>query len=252
MKYRALVTPLTLLAMALPAYAQDADAPPLGEETCMPTQGMKEAMAKFDGLKPERIDTVRAALKLTVNTDDENIVPERIEIRDVGEPQPLTLDPVMRTADLTPILPSLSDEAQLCIVHPDLGDDVSPEDANYGISIGMGVRFLETPGTHTLAELEEGMKDGRAHYRKMAGAMGFMVPKFGHVAVAGADPENPPRLWATKAGEDLGEPKSEFINGGRLVSLDDVEDMGADGVRIEGDYRLSPSPDAKTVERFMR
>jgi hypothetical protein len=35
------------------------------------------------------------------------------------------------------------------------------------------------------------------------------------------------------------------------VAFDILEDMGADGVRIEdGYYRMSPSPDAETVEKF--
>lgn len=82
--------------------------------------------------------------------------------------------------------------------------------------------------------------------------MGFMVPKFDHLAVAGNDPQDPPRLWATRDGQDIAEPDGVLMNGGRLIAVKDLEKMGADGIRVEGNYRLSPSPDAKTVEKFTK
>ena len=253
MNYTALMTSLCLLTIAAPVFAQEADSssPEIGNETCIPAQGMKDAFVKFDGLKPERIDTVRAGLNLTVQTNNDFFLPERIEFRDGAEPIPVPLNVKTRTAELTPFLPTVSDEARLCIVHRDLSDEPVAF-ANYGMSLGLSVRFIETPGTHSLAEIEDGLKDGRAHFKKMAGVGGFMVPKFDHVAVSNHDPENPPRLWATKDGADIGEPESILVNGGRLISVEEVKDMGADGIRVEGDYRLSPSPDAKTVEKFMQ
>lgn len=244
-----LLTSLSLGAFASNALASEAEAAPTNEESCLPTKGMKDAMAKFDGLDADQLDTVRAGMSLSIETKESILLPKKIEFRDGDEIVPLTLDPDTKTIALTSYLPSLSDESRLCIVHPTLdGEEIMW--AKYGVGLEMSVRFQETPGTHTLSEIEDGLKDGRAHYKKMAGAMGFMVPKFDHVAVGGNDPENPPKLWATKNGEDIAEPEGELMNGGRLVSVKDLEKMGADGIRIEGDYRLSPSPDAKTVEKF--
>lgn len=249
---------LSILCISLSVTtAQSQDAPPtMGPETCLPVESLKESLSQFDGLKPDRLDTVRAGLTLSMppketEADMPLTQPDRVEVREGDTILPLTLDPDRHQIVLTDIVPTLSETAQLCIVDTDL-DGLPATERPYSVDFGLGVRFLETPGTHTMDELEDGLKDGRSHYKKMAGAMGFMVPKFGHMAVAGDDPENPPRLWGTREGQDLTEPDFVLINGGRLVSFKDLEKMGADGIRIEGDYRLSPSPDAKTVEKFMK
>ena len=242
-----LLTSLTFGGFASGAFAQDAEAPQAVKESCLPLKPMKETMGKFDSLKPERVDTVRAAMQLTVKGD---LLPRGIEARDGETRTPLTIDQETHSVQLAPVLASLSDDAELCILHPDIAEETLKE-AGYGIGIQMGVRFHETPGTHTLAQIEDGLKDGRAHYRKLVGATGFLVPKFDHLAVAGHDPENPPRLWAVKDGEDVAQPDGILLNGARLISLDELEETGADSVRIDGYYRLSPSPDADAVRKYM-
>ena len=242
---------MSFASSALDGVASDAVTEPINEESCLPTESMKEMMAKFDELDADRRDTVRAGLKLAVDAKDTILRPERIEFRDGEARVPLTLDEETQSVTLTPHLASLSDEARLCIVHPALSEEQTLL-PRYSIGIEMGVRFVETPGTHSIKQIEDGLKDGRAHYKKMAGAMGFMVPKFDHLAVAGNDPQDPPRLWATRDGQDIAEPDGVLMNGGRLIAVRDLEKMGADGIRVEGNYRLSPSPDAKTVEKFTK
>lgn len=249
-----LLSIFTTLSFGLAAsdgVAKDAVADPTNEESCLPTKSMKETMAKFDELDADRRDTVQAGIKLAVDAKDTILRPERIEFRDGDARVPLTLDEETQSVALTPHLPSLSEDARLCIVHPVL-DPSEVMMARYSVGIEMGVRFVETPGTHSIEQIEDGLKDGRAHYKKMAGAMGFMVPKFDHLAVAGNDPQDPPRLWATRDGQDIAEPDGVLMNGGRLIAVKDLERMGADGIRVEGNYRLSPSPDAKTVEKFTK
>jgi hypothetical protein len=238
-----------LLGAATTAYAEDI--PELaGEEFCLPAGEIKDTIDKFDSLKPEKRDTVGPDLTLKFELEENEIMPERIELRDVDAVVPVRFDDKHRSIGFIDQLRSVSKAASLCIVDPARANRAQ-DDRGFVVDINMGVRFKETPGTHPLSQIEDGMKDGRSHYKKMVGAMGFMVPKFDYLAVAGDDDTAPPRLWATAQGVDLGEPEFELYDGARMVSVDALEDMGADGVRIEdGYYRMSPSPDAKTVAKF--
>ncbi|WP_298915173.1 hypothetical protein [uncultured Algimonas sp.] len=238
-----------LAAFVAPVLAQDAPEP-LGRDYCFETADMTAMLRKFDGLKDRKRDTVGAEFALGFDLQDGEALPERAELRDGTAVTPIAFDAHHRSTGLTPMLAAASDAAELCIVDPARAGR-RPMDMGYRLNMGLGIRFLRTPGTHGLAEIEDGLKDGRSHYKKMAGAMGFMVPKFDHVAVAGRDEDNPPRLWATADGADIGEPAFTLYDGARLVDVDVLEAMGADGIRIaDGYYRLSPSPDAETVAKF--
>lgn len=241
-----------LLAVAAPAYAEETeDAPqPLGEEYCLPAGGINETLAKFDSLKAAKRDTVGPDLALSVKLQDDEIMPERVELRDVDTVIPLRFDDKNRSIGFVDQLRDVSNTASLCIIDPARAERTRA-DRGFLVDINMGVRFKETPGAHSIDQIEDGLKDGRSHYKKMVGAMGFMVPKFDYIAVAGEDEATPPRVWATSGGVDLGEPEFEIYDGARMVGIKALQDMDADGVRIEdGYYRMSPSPDAKTVAKF--
>lgn len=244
-----LATALMALSLATPAYAQDA-AELLEADYCRPAGGVSETLAKFDSLKASKRDTVGPDLTLRLALDEDEPMPERVELRDGETVLPITFDADNASIGFTDQIRQVSDAASLCIVDPDRAGRTRT-DRGFGVNMNMGVRFKDTPGTHSLTQIEDGMKDGRSHYKKMAGAMGFMVPKFDYIAVAGQDKTNPPHVWATANGLDLGQPEFELYDGARMIGLKTLEAMGADGVRIEPvDYRMSPSPDAKTVAKF--
>ena len=245
---------LVLILLAPTALAQDDDAPRLMDaEWCFGTKRMAEQMRKFAKLKPEKRDRVGASFEIAFTLEPGEAPPERIELRDGETVRPIALTrsgDILRSENIGAIAQRASDTAKICTVDPArAGRPVS--DPGYQLDIGMGVRFLETPGTHGLSDIEDGLKDGRSHWKKMAGAMGFMVPKFDHIAVATDDRDNPPTVTALKDGQPIGAVEGEYYDGARLVPMDALEDMGADAIRVEAAvYRLTPSPDAKTVARF--
>lgn len=244
-----LTASLLALILAAPSYADDA-AVPLDADYCRPAGGVSETLAKFDSLKAGKRDTVGPDLTLRLTLDEGETMPERIELRDGDTVLPIIFDATNASIGFTDQIRQLSDAANLCIVDPDRAGRMRT-DRGFVLNMNMGVRFKETPGTHSLDQIEDGLKDGRSHYKKMVGAMGFMVPKFDYIAVAGPDQANPPQVWATAKGMDLGQPDFELYDGSRMIALTTLETMGADGVRIEAtDYRMSPSPDAETVAKF--
>ncbi|MGB6230640.1 MAG: hypothetical protein WBF53_11010 [Litorimonas sp.] len=243
---------LLLTFATVPAWAQDVDTPrTLPAEDCFPVEEIKKSLSKFDSLKASKRDTVAAELSLEIALEEGEAMPERYELRDGERVLTVLFDDRNRSVELTDQLRDVSDAAVMCNVDPAREGRLVSE-RGYGLAFGMGVRFIETPGFHTLEDIEKGLKDGRSHYKKIVGAMGFMVPKFDYIAVAGHDEDKPPRVIAMLAGSDIGEPAFELFNGGRMVEIDTLEEMGADGIRIDADYyRMNPSPSIETVKRFM-
>lgn len=239
----------SLLALAAPSAKAD-DAPkPLGPEFCIPTADMTKMLGKFAGLKASKRDTVGPDFRMSIETDEGEAMPERVELRDGEAVMPIAFDDMGRSVGLQQRVLDASEDASLCIVDPARAERTF-EAVGYTVDFGMAVRFKETPGTHSMEEIEDGLKDGRSHYKKMVGAMGFMVPKFDHIAVAGDDEDTPPTVMAMRDGQDIGAPDFERHDGARLIAMETLEDMGADGIRVIGDYRMSPSPDAETVAKF--
>jgi hypothetical protein len=255
MKHLALICALSLLAT--PAFAEEAEpteTPIFEGEFCFPTADLKKELSKFEKLDTDKRDTVGAVFTVAFTLEDDVAPPESVELRDGEAVKPFPFsrygDQVM-TANLTGDIVAASDTAELCAVDQEKAGRAF-DDMGYEFDMGLNVRFLDTPGTHDLTQLKDGMKDGRSHWKKMVGAMGFMVPKFDHIAVAGIDAENPPIVTALKDGVPVGTPEGEVFDGARMIDIDALEDLGADAVRIDADYyRLTPSPDAKTVKRFM-
>ncbi|MGB3456124.1 MAG: hypothetical protein WBA35_07165 [Litorimonas sp.] len=257
---RPALLPALFLALlsAAPAWAEEAaeaskpmEPKPMEEEFCIGAAGFVEWFDTFAGLKPSRLDTVGAEMVMRFDFDPDEAPPERVELREGNTVRVLPFEEDGVRILLTEIVPGLPEAAQICVVDPDRAGRMHAT-RGYRFGFGSGVRYRSRSGTHDLAELEDGLKDGRAHYRKMAGAMGFMVPKFDHVAVAGNDPDAPPLLFATRGGQDLGALEGELLSGGRIVPMEALEALGADGVRVEDrPYRLSPSPSPKMVRRFM-
>ena len=252
---------LFLALLCTPALANDVDAPKRMEtEYCFGTRGYLKQLAKFDELKPDRRDTVGPVLEMVFTMEEGEAATQRAELRQGEQVVPIPLTQTgdeVRSGNLAALLRERRAEIEdggeglrLCVVDP--AREGRPwNDPGYSLQPGFGVRFHDSSGTHSLAQLEDGAKDGRRHWKKMAGAMGFLVPKFDHVAVANADRDNPPAVTALRGGVAVGAVEGEYYDGARMVSLDALEALGADAIRVEADtYRLTPSPDAKTVARF--
>lgn len=242
---------MALPAIATPAQAQEGPAPAditPEDEFCFPAKDITKQINKMEDLKDSKRDTVRVFFEANIGVPEGQPYPERLEVRDADQITPIKVDLVSgRTLNMQDTLRTASEDAQMCIIDP-YREQRGEEKMSFGVSMRVG--FIETPGTHSLAQIEDGLKDGRSHYKKMAGAMGFMVPKFGHIALASDDKDNPPRAFITRAGADIGEPEFEIYDGARLIDVDQIEAMGGDGLRVDGPYRMSPSPDAKTIAKF--
>ena len=240
----------SLLLFATSAWAED-ELRPL--ETCGPFGEALDLVAEFDELDADRRDVVDVPLRARFILEDGEPAPDRMFFRVGGTETDLRIAPDGNVERLFEVASTLStDGLELCS-HDSFLEGKPRKEASRNFAVGMLPEYTNLSGTHTLAELEEGLDDGRKFYKKMApGAVSFLVPKLTHIAVAHPldDLDNLPTVTALKDGAPLGPVATEMFRTSLLIDLDDLEEMGADSLRVEGDYRLFPVPDAKTMRRF--
>ena len=246
--FRALL-PLVLL---LPAAAlADDELRPLTQ--CNPFWDAVEALDEFADIDADRRDVVDVRPRPRFPAMDGVPLPDRMFFR-LGETErDLAITPRGEVLGVFDTARELGEDAEICVTDPHFAG--TPADAP-GREFHMGFlpEFLNSSGTLTVAELEKGTKDGRKFFKKLVpGPVSLLVPKFDHVMASHPfdDTTALPRVFALRGGVELGEVEMEPLDNTRLFSLDALEDLGADAIRIEGDYVLYPVPDAKTIRRFM-
>ena len=245
-----------ILAMTSPAFADDSanDSEPKlrGDEQCFPFGGAVKQFNKFSNLKPEKRDTVglAPAAKLTVKEEGE-AYPERLFIRDNGVETDLIIDADGHVTNFGLIFEA-SEDVSLCAYDPSrAGTPV--EDDSISFSMDMDIQYLENTGYHDLATLKDGLKDGKSHYKKMAGAMSFMVPKMSYVMIAYDAEDTPAQFKAVKDGIEIDVPTPDLFCDEPMISIETLEDMGADGLKVMGGtYKLMPTPSPKMLAKFAR
>jgi len=114
------------------------------------------------------------------------------------------------------------------------------------------VHFLTNSGYHDLATLEDGLKDGKSHYKKMVpAAMRMLVPSLKYVMIEYDVEDTPPQFTAVKGQEPIEGLEHETFCELAMIKVIDLEKLGADGLKIMGGaYNLTPVPGVKTLKRF--
>ena len=214
---------------------------------------LADAWDEFEEIDADRRDVVDILPAMRMEPTDGLPLPERLFLKTAsGEVDfPLDADGVVQGDVVRAV--HANGGGMLCSTDPARAGTSLDE---YGIDVVMGMlpQVIERPGTHSLAQLEEGADDGRKFFKKMApGIVSFLVPKLDHYAVSHPldDDTNLPTVHAFAGERDLGPVPMERFDVSQLMSLEYLEELGADSIRITGPYRLFPMPDAKTVRRFM-
>lgn len=238
----------TALAPALAA-AQD---PP--DTRCAEVGEAVELLDRLGRVEADRRDVVDVRPRPRFTTTDGAPLPQQVWLRNRERSVAVRVAPDGAVeGDLLGDARSLGKRAEMCVRDPRIADGTA--DNAFGFQAGLFPEFVSTSGTHTLAELREGGRDARSFYRKMVPAlMRPLVPSLRHVAVSHPldDTDALPRVTAWRGAEALGSPPMEPVEPTQLLALDTLDALGADRITVEGDYRLFPVPDAKTLRRFMQ
>ena len=219
-------------------------------ENCIKVGWISEKLQKFAELKPEKTDTVgvtpTAQLKLEESSEP---YPERYFIKDQGVETDLPIAPDGQLLGFEK-LRHASQDVELC--HYDPHRAGLPFDAD-GVSLGMNtdVQFHNQSGLHSLAEIKDGLKDGKSHYKKSAGALAIFVPKMSHVMIKYDDETQPLEFTPMKGETELMDPVEIIYCVLPMIKVKDLEGIGADSLRIlGGPYRLLPVPGLAAMKRF--
>jgi len=246
---------LAVLTTVPPAFAQDKST---GEPEqvlreriiCFPAESIIKLMSKFQKIDADKRDSVDMLFNAGFEIKDDGVLPERIFLRDNDIETDLTLSadgsvPDFGTVALAP------ESSEMCFDDPSregrprTGKEIS-------FSLDSDVQFLEKTGYHDMATLQDGLKDGKSHYKKMApGPMKLFIPKFSHVMVQYEDDETRPQFTAMTGQNPIEGLGFETFCDNALIKIQDIKALGGDGLKVTGGaYKLLPVPGAKTLAKF--
>ena len=219
---------------------------------CLPAKKIIKLVHNFDGLKPEKKDTVGVTPEMRLTLSEGGSLPERIYFREGTQEHKFNMDKDGVVTDFARI-GTMSKKGELCMQGQQF---IGKAEGASGINLSMdfNIRFKSTSGKHTVAELIDGTKDGKSHYKKMfPGPMALMVPKMTHVGITYLDDLETvkPNIYAEKSGNEISGLLVEKFGSMFVVGIEDLQSLGADSLKIEGgEYELTPIPSIKKMKKF--
>ena len=219
-------------------------------ENCFDAGWVSSKLRKLATLNADKTDTVGVSPSARYILDGSTQhYPERVYIKDQGEQTefPVSLDGRLLGFEK---ISSASDDVEFC--HYDPKRAGLPFDADgIKLNINTEIQFHNQSGAHSLDEIKDGLKDGRSHYKKIAGALSIVVPKMSHIMIEYEDETLALDFTAMKSGTPLTKPVPVIFCGSPMIKVKDLEDIGADGIIISGgDYTLLPVPGLAAMKRF--
>jgi len=229
MRNRLLMT--SLLVAMLPATA-------LAKDDCTDAKDIINVVKSFYDPKPELIDKIDVELNLSLTGLDGYADPTGLLYR-YGEAQvKLDLDEEGRVLGLEQAL-DFHKDGELC----KLVDGAIPiDDGKDSAQANMSFRFIysDTDGSHDMADIYEGAKDGSKIMKSLApGGLGFVVPGLKTLMLKPADKDRTaPNVRFLMKGTDVPMPKFASIGTTRLFRLKDIKARKATQILIDGPYEL--------------
>jgi len=223
------------------AYAQDTPA----AEKCFPVKTATDNL-KAASLKPEKRDHVDSFLKAFFADVETRSLPMKLYIKSDDAREDFIVRETGGVQDFQAKILAASPEAQIC--------GLAREDGKIGLGMSTSVRFKNQSGTHTLAEILDGLKDGKSHHKKnLGGAKAMFVPKMTHIAIIYDDPlyddsGAAPVVTAIAGGETTPVALERYSNMW-VADVDSLEDSDVETITIGGGtYELHPVPSIKKMK----
>lgn len=238
--------------ISAPTLAEGKDDTPALRElvTCSPSKNITKLIAKVQGMDAEKRDVVDSIFEAKFTVHDGGSLPKRIFLRDYGVEEAFTLNPDGTIVDFQKI-GSASETAEMCTEDPTrIGTPRGGDGLKF--SLNSDVVFLENPGYHDLTSLNEGLTDGKSHYKKMVPApMRMIVPKMTYVMIDYDNDDTDIQFAAMSGQTPMPGLSHELFCDNAMIKIEDIEEMGGDGLKIMGGaYNLMPVPKPKTLAKF--
>ena len=127
-------------------------------------------------------------------------------------------------------------------------------ESDLSFSMGFTVKYINPDGSHSLAELQDGARDGRNFYRKSIPRIArFMVPEMSHILVSYDKDDTVPAISAFAGDQAIsGLDVDKFLDDSHIISLEQLEELRADQLVIKGgSYSLHPTPKPETLKKYV-
>jgi len=244
-----------LLLITSSSYASEAGDKAAGIG-CIKVKKIVKKAKVFADLRAEKLDTVNTIPSLQIIVSEGKTPPDRLFFRDKdGTETEFTLG-YEGYVDAFEKIASFDKKGSMCFQSK--AKAAAPDEkVGFNFSVDFNVFYNNGSGLHTLAELEDGLKDGKTHYKKLfGGPMSVMVPKLTHIGVANFDTEvaiaaEPLSIFAMKNGAQVDGLIVEEFAGLSVVSIAQLQTLGAEGLSVKGGvYKLMPIPSIKKMKKL--
>ena len=242
-------TLIGLMVISAPAYANEAEDKAEGID-CMPAKDFVKLLRKLDKLDASKKDTVGMEPVMMFEAADGGALPSRVFFRHKGAETPFQINDDGLVPDFTKVK-NMDKKGEMCM--EDKTRIGVPEDENgLELDIEMDLIYHNKTGVYSMAELADGLKDGRSHIKKIVPApIRLLIPKFTYleiIAEEGVDLD----ISAMKNGAPISGLDVINVEGSRAIEFAQLERLGADSLKITGGaFTLGPTPspdDMKDME----
>lgn len=214
---------------------------------CMPAKDFVKILGKLSMLKEDKTDTVSMVPKMLFKVNDGGALPERVFFRHMNAETPFHINTQGVVTDFVRIK-DMHKDGEMCLQDKTRID--APEDSDgLELNIDMDLSFHNTSGVHSLAELKDGLDDGRAHIKNIVPAMmRFMIPKFTHLSVT-TENGKPRQIRSYNDDGEVSGLNISVVENMQMIEYAQLQDLGADSLHITGGpYTLGPTPDPKDMK----
>lgn len=224
---------------------------PVVEEKCFPIKSINKLIRKTQTIKASKQDTLELIMQAQFTGKTDAGVFPKFYSKSGPNPdtviKPFRISPDGKVLNFHNHLMTLNENAELC------GEVTTPqgEKPRVGFNLGSDIIFKNRTGPYTLAELQDGVADGKSWYKRMfPGPLSVMVPKMTHLMVQyGAPNMTAEGISFSKSGVSIEPPVIESFGGTFVIALDAIEALGADSMSVEGGaFILSPVPSVEKMK----
>lgn len=249
MKIIRLFSTMTLMgAIFAPcAIAQDSELRPALK--CLPMESLAKLSDKMSSIPEKHQDVITPSLNARVEDNDGHGFPERIYFKDGEKETDLKVGSDGKLTGISLDTP-MSKTTELCLYDPERAA-LANDEARLGLSFSVDIAYPKKT-KYSLDQLEEGLEEGRVHYKKMMpGPVSLLVPKLTHVIVGYEDKNSEPKIYAMQGEDRLEGLAMEPFGHAWIIEVKALQKLGADHLSIEDDFEIiEPGASAETLRKL--
>lgn len=249
MKNVLLFSTVALVGVILAPCAIAQDSEPRPALKCLPMESLAKLSDKLSSIPEKHRDIIKPSLNASIEDSDGHGFPERIYFKDGDKETDLKIDPDGKLIGVSLDTP-MSKTTELCLYDPERAA-LAKDEARLGLSFSVDIAYPKK-AKYDLDELEEGLDEGRVHYKKMMpGPVSLLVPKLTHVIVGYEKKNSDPKIYAMQGEERLDGLDMEPFGYAWIIDVKALKKLGADHLSIEDNFEMiEPGASGDTLRKL--